>query len=191
MSGPVPRIGPSRSWPKSSGTTAGWSAGSSNWPGVGPAAGPGIRTRVFFSETAPRHGFFAAQWSDRLPVRAGIDAAALIVPPPGSAGEALAALDAEPILTARLSGLVTVVLPGLLAAYEDHRASASPVSERPVLAVLELISSVAPGENAAGVAILQRQLEGSDESNSIPEFTRDFERSFGEGFRVFPAVRPS
>jgi hypothetical protein len=155
------------------------------------AATEAPETRVFFSEVAPRHAAWSAQWSDRLPVRAGIDAAALVVPPPGPADEALAALDAEPSLTSRLSGLVTVVLPGLHAGYRAHRAGASPVSERPVLAVLALIASVSPGETASGVAILQRQLEGSDEANSVPEFTRDFERSFGEGFRVFPAVRPS
>jgi hypothetical protein len=147
--------------------------------------------RVFLSEVAPRHAAWSAQWSDRLPVRAGIDAAALVVAPPGPAGEGLDALAAEPGLTARLSGLVGVVLPGLLAAYEDFRDSASPVSERPVLAVLDLITSVIPGEIAAGGAILQRQLEGSEGANSVPEFTRDFERSFGEAFRVFPAVRPS
>jgi len=80
----------------------------------------------------------AGQWHDRLPVRAGVDVRALVVPPPDGIAEALDVLDTVPDLPIRLGGLVEPILTGLLAAYDDEVVRASPVSERPVLGLLEL-----------------------------------------------------
>jgi len=96
-----------------------------------PASGD-PELRVFFAEMSVRHAFLAAQWADRLPVRADVDPAALVVPPTDRAVEALDLLQAEPDLRARLRGLVEQLLPSLLGAYAGHRADASPVAEAPV-----------------------------------------------------------
>ena len=93
--------------------------------------------RVVLSEMSARHGFFAAQWRDRLPVRAGVDAGALIVAPPGPFGAALDLIESEPDLACVLGGLTTQILPRLVERYGRHLAQASPVSEAPVRAVLE------------------------------------------------------
>jgi hypothetical protein len=92
--------------------------------------------RVFLAALSRLHGLLANEWYDRLPVRAGIDPSALVVPPPGPLEGVFAALGAEPDLRARLAGLTGVVLPQLLAAYNGHLAQASPVAEGPVMAVL-------------------------------------------------------
>jgi hypothetical protein len=42
--------------------------------------------RLALSELSARHALWATQWRDRLPVRAGVDAEALVTPPPGPLG---------------------------------------------------------------------------------------------------------
>jgi hypothetical protein len=103
-----------------------------------------------------RHAELAAQWADRLPVRAGVDAAALVVPPPGRAAEALELLRAESDPLARLGGLVEQFLPGLLAMYAVHLTRASRVAEAPVRAVLELAAFYGEQEVTAGPDLLRR-----------------------------------
>jgi hypothetical protein len=151
------------------------------------AGGGSAAVRVFFSELSPQHAAAAAQWSDRLPVRAGVDAALLVTPPPGPLNGALGALDAEPDPTRRLGGLTKVVLPRVLSAYEEHRADASPVSEAPILAVLDSACQRISREITRGTGLLQRGLPDPGQA----EFCRDLERSFGGALSVSPGVRPS
>jgi hypothetical protein len=153
-------------------------------PGSGEPGAGDAEVRVALSEMSARHGFFAAQWRDRLPVRAGVDAGALIVAPPGPFGPALDLIEAEPDLARVLGGLTTQILPRLVERYGRHLAQASPVSEAPVRAVLEwavlstgrerelaglLLHRLAPeGERARSVgdfgALVQGLLEGATDS---------------------------
>jgi len=108
---------------------------------IAPGASAPIEAemRVIASEMSSWHGFVAGQWRDRLPVRAGVDAEALVVAPPGPLGPALELLEAETDLTRALGGLTEQILPALLVAYDEHLAQASPVSEAPVCALLGLV----------------------------------------------------
>ena len=54
----------------------GWATGAGD-PGLEPAV------RVWCAGVSRRHGLLAARWAERLPVRAGVDRAALVVPPTG------------------------------------------------------------------------------------------------------------
>ncbi|MGP0032819.1 MAG: hypothetical protein ACLPVF_20225 [Acidimicrobiales bacterium] len=139
----------------------------------------GPEIRVFFSEASARHGFFATQWRDRLPVRAGLDVPALVRPPPGAVGPALDRLAQATGPLPRLAGLV-VVLPRLLASYRRHLAGASPLSEAPVTAVLRLIDGGADRELSAGRDLVQRQLEAGADGGEVTQIQRDLERLFGE-----------
>jgi hypothetical protein len=114
--------------------------------------------RVFFSVASARHAAWSAQWRDRLPVRAGVDVAALVAAPGPGAAEAASLLEGQEDPVLQLAGLVTVLLPGLRSAYGAHLAQASPVSEGPVIAVLGQIGWAGDTEVAQGRALLEDRL---------------------------------
>jgi hypothetical protein len=116
--------------------------------------------RVFLSTLAQRHGALAAAWRDRLPVRAGVDAGALVVPPTGPAAAVVGVLAEAPDARALLGALTADVLPRLLAAYEADLAGSSAVSEGPVQAVL--LGALAEGDREieAAAALLVREVTG-------------------------------
>ena len=98
---PRRRGGASTSWPGWSAPTAGSRTGSSRSAGPGrarrpavPTAGSSRRCGVWCAGVSRRHGLLAARWAERLPVRAGVDAAALVTAPAGPLAEALDALAA-------------------------------------------------------------------------------------------------
>jgi len=155
--------------------------------------------RVFCSEASSWHGFMAGQWRDRLPVRAGVDAGALIVPAPGPVGEALELLGAETDVLGALGGLVGQILPALLAAYEEHLARASRVSEAPVRAVLGLAQPRAQLEIERGRELLRRGTSGSGEEGGpsggggkkAADVAARLRQVWGVGSTIFPAARAS
>ena len=115
----------------------------------------------------PRHALLAAQWHDRLPVRAGVDAEALVVPPPGPVDEALDLIASAPRLALVLGGLATQFLPWLREAYGRHLAQASPVSEAPVRAVLDDgPSALWESEIRLAGALVQRLAPGGEGARS-------------------------
>jgi len=148
---------------------------------------PGIR--VFFSETSFRRASFAAQWRDRLPVRAGVDVPTLIAAPAG-AGPVLGRLEeaGDPLL--RLGGLMTV-LPGLLSTYRRHLDGAWPVNEAPVMAVLRLIEGSEDRELRRGGSLLQRELEAAGRSTEVAEFCQGLKRDVAVTPCIAPAAQPS
>jgi predicted short-subunit dehydrogenase-like oxidoreductase (DUF2520 family) len=133
-----------------------------------------------------RHGDLARCWAERLPVRAGVDAAALVAPsaPLASAFDTLAAV-ADPMRGAGM--LAGPVLGGLDEAYARHLATASPVSEGSVAEVLLAARRALAAERASGQDVLRgMQAAGGDGPPGRDEFERAFEE-----IGIFPAVRPS
>jgi hypothetical protein len=158
--------------------------------GDAPAAGdPEIR--LYLSVLSARHASMAAQWRDRLPVRSGVDAAALVVPPPGPAGEVLDLCAAEPDLVLVLGGLVEPVLPALLDSYDHHLAHASVVREAPVRAVLELAGLVGRPEVEGGRALLRRVAGTPEQAEKVAAFGAGLQRRLGDLTGVFPRARAS
>jgi hypothetical protein len=139
---------------------------------------------VFWATAARRHGDLAQTWRERLPVRAGVDQDELLVAPPGPVSEALELLAGEAGALARLGGLVQVVLPRLLATYEAHAAAAAPVSEGPVLAVLDRARLEGGAECRVGHTLWQRHSDGG----GSPDVTRKLERMFEGVSGVSPGV---
>jgi hypothetical protein len=164
-------------------------AGDAGDPEAGEAGDAEVR--VVLSEMSARHGLLAAQWHDRLPVRAGVDAEALIVPPPGPVQEALELIASAPRLALVLSGLATQFLPRLREAYGRHLAQASPVSEAPVRAVLECAVLSLGGEIRLAGALVQRLEPGGEGARSVDGFDGLVQRLFGNAEDSFPGARAS
>jgi hypothetical protein len=117
--------------------------------------------RVFSAAVSRRHGVLAERWAARLPVRAGVDPAALVVPPPGLPWEVAAPLsETTPGEVAgagrRLGPLLDVLLPWLAGEYGAHLAVASPVNEAPVMEVLVEARRTALAEVRGGRRLLAR-----------------------------------
>ena len=106
------------------------------WAGAAESDSPwDAEFRVFFAASSMQHADLAARWSDRLPVRAGIDRDALVLPPAGALTSHLHALDAGTGFE-KLLGLVRGYLPHLVRGYSHHLAVANPASDAPVMTVL-------------------------------------------------------
>ena len=161
----------------------------------GPVSGepePGDpEVRVVLSEMSARHGFLAAQWRDRLPVRADVDADALIAPPAGSAREALDLIESEPRLLLVLGGLAGLFLPRLVDSYARHLAQASPVSEGPVRAVLECAALSAGREMVRARPLGQGCAPGRGRAESAGDGSSLLQRLLGERSDIIPAARVS
>jgi hypothetical protein len=172
-------------------------AGSRASAATSGAAAPGVadpgqaEIRVFLSVLSARHADLAGRWRARLPVRAGVDPHALIVRPPGAIGEVLDLIEAQPDLPSVLAGLVEQILPRLGQSYGRHLARATPVSEAPVRATLELALAWGGGEVAGGRTLLQGQTEGPGGAGKGVEFGSLLQRRL-EGLEgIFPRARAS
>jgi hypothetical protein len=143
--------------------------------------------RVWCAGVSRRHGLLAGRWAERLPVRAGVDAAALVAPPPGPLQGALMALEAGADHHARVAVLAQAVLPCLQAVYAAHERTATPVNEGPVLEVLVAARRTAAAEIGGGRMLLETSARGLTRD---AELGPEIERAFAET-GVLPAVRTS
>jgi hypothetical protein len=142
--------------------------------------------RVWCAASSRRHGALAGRWAERLPVRAGVDASALVRAPEGPLGPALGELAA----TGAIGGiglLIETVLPWVGGLYASHLSRASPVSEAPVIEVLVEARRAAAGEVQGGRPLLQRLPSGAQPSRHV---RKSFERALAHA-GILPAVRPS
>jgi hypothetical protein len=162
-----------------------WASGVTTGADSEDALDPALR--VWSAAVSRRHGLLAARWAERLPARAGVDAAALVAPPAGPLAGALEQLGARPDVPAGVAALVEVVLPGLQEVYAAHEQAASPVSEAPVLEVLAAARRAAAGEIGGGRLLLEGGPEGVTRDAALGS---GLERALAET-RVFPAVRAS
>ncbi len=160
-----------------------WATGASGNPGDGlPPA-----LRVWCAGLSRRHGLLAARWAERLPVRAGVDRAALVCAPPGPLAEALLAVAAASDARVGVGAMVEAVLPCLHAVYEAHGQTAAPVSEGSVLEVLAGAHRDLAAEISGGRALLKGSAHGLTRD---PALGPQVERAFA-GTHVFPAVHAS
>jgi hypothetical protein len=143
--------------------------------------------RVWCAGVSRRHGALAARWAERLPVRAGVERAALVAAPAGPLAGALGAMAATPDARVGVGTLVQTALPRLRAVYAQHRRTASPVSEGSVLEVLTAALQDLRAETSSGRALLQGSPGGLTRDAALGP---DVERAFAET-SVFPAVLPS
>jgi hypothetical protein len=172
------------------------SAPATDAAGTTDAAGAAeAEVRVVCSEMSSWHGFAAAAWWDRLPVRAGVDAGALVVPPAGPITEALDLLAGENDVLCAFGGLVGQIMPALLVAYDGELVHASPVCEAPVRALLDLVRPRIHHEIERGAALLhQGGTGGSAPTDAVGggvDAVHRLQRVLGAGSTIFPDVRAS
>jgi hypothetical protein len=154
---------------------------------AGPDGGLQPALRVWCAGVSRRHGLLAARWAERLPVRAGVDRAALVTAPAGPLAGALGAMAATPDARVGVETLVQSVFPRLRAIYGLHRRTASPVSEGSVLEVLGAAQQDLTDEIRTGRGLLQGSPGGLTRDAALGA---EIERAFAET-RVFPAVPAS
>ena len=166
--------------------TGAWATGSGPEPSE---AGGEPEARVWCAAVSRRHGALAGRWAERLPVRAGVDAAALVTAPEGppALGEALEELAATKEVAVRLAALVGTVLPWVGGVYGAHLAHAAPASEAPVVEVLVAARREGSAEIQGGLFLLRRLPEAGQPSGHLG---KTIERTF-KGDRASPAARPS
>jgi hypothetical protein len=152
-----------------------------------PGAGLPPALRVWCAGLSRRHGLLAARWAERLPVRAGVDRAALVCAPPGPLAEALHALAAASDARAGAASMVEAVLPRLQAVYEVHERTATPVNEGSVLEVLAGAHRDLAAEIGGGRTLLEGPADGLTRDAAL---SAQVERAFAET-HVFPAVPAS
>jgi hypothetical protein len=146
--------------------------------------------RVFCAALSRRHGALAERWAERLPVRAGLDAGALVQAPGAALEGALDELAASPVAPG-MTAVVGALLPRLRDVYAAHLRGAPPVSEGPVMEVLVQAHREIGGEIRGGATLIQRCPDGSGGAATlVQELVREVERAFA-GSGIFPAVRPS
>jgi hypothetical protein len=160
-------------------------------PGTGNPETGDPEIRVVLSEMSACHGFLAAQWRERLPVRAGVDPEPLIVPPPGPVGEALDLIDSEPRLALVLEGLATQFLPWLLDRYDRYLVQASAVSEAPVRSVLEWAALSNGREIREAGLLLQRLAPAGEGARSERNSGPRIQRLLKGAADTFPGARAS
>jgi hypothetical protein len=149
---------------------------------------------VFLAQSSRDHAESAERWRQRLPVRAGVEQAALIGPPAGPLADVFDRLEAESDLTRRLAGLSQVVLSRLMTTYAEHLRSASAVSEAAVMASLEVAGRRANREISSSRSFWKGLMEGhqgAERAAAVLEFVGELERPFGTSTGVFPGARPS
>jgi hypothetical protein len=155
---------------------------------AGPADDDVAALRVWSAATSRRHGALAGRWAERLPVRAGVESAALVTVPvePEGLAEAFEELGATKELAVGVSALVETVLPWVGGVYGSHLATATPVSEGSVMEVLVDARRDGWAEVQGGRSLLERLPEARKPSGHLEV---GFKRAFAPK-GVSPAVRP-
>ncbi len=154
----------------------------------GAVDGDVAELRVWSASTSRRHGALAGRWAERLPVRAGVESAALVTAPDGPEGlaEAFGELATTKELAVGVAALVETVLPWVGGVYGSHLAVATPVSEGSVMEVLAEARREGSAEIEGGRSLLGRLPKAGKPSGHLGE---PFKRALATK-GVSPAVRP-
>jgi len=118
--------------------------------------------KLLLATQAPRHAWHAGLWRERLPVASGLPSVAGGAP----SDEWAAVLEAVSGLSGsveRLVGAYRVVVPRLVTAYRWHLGRAEPVSDAPVIRVLQLVLADEEAGWQEGEEAVQSLLGTADE----------------------------
>jgi hypothetical protein len=156
------------------------------------AARPGgdAEVQVWCAAAARRHGDLATRWAERLPVRAGVEAGALVRAPSPQVASAIDRLSGLADTGVALGVLVATVLPKLGEIYGAHLETASPVREAAVAEVLVESRRNALGETWSGRSVVRNLGDRAARGARAADLVTDFEQAF-DNFYVFPAVPAS
>ena len=115
-----------------------------------------VTLKLMFDRHSQHHAWRAAQWWDRLPVLAEVERDSLVVAPAPAVTKAMDAVDGCTTAVGRLAAAYRFALPRMFAAYQHHRASASPVSDASSLRTLGHVGPDLAADWGEGEVSLQR-----------------------------------
>jgi hypothetical protein len=147
-------------------------------------------SQVWCAAVSRHHGMLAARWAERLPVRAGVDAGALIRAPSEGLADAFAALSEVDDVSVGVAVVARSVLPWLGETYLAHHRVASAVSEAPVSEVLMEARRIITAETTGGQSVVRNLGDESELQSSTGDLVTYFAR-ITDKWCVFPAVRTS
>ena len=172
--------------------TGAWASGSgvSGSAESREGAARAAESQVWSAAASRRHGLLAARWVERLPVRAGVDAGALVTAPSADLAGAFAALgEVEDALV----GVVVVagtVLPWLGGIYLAHLRAASAVTESSVADVLMEARRIIVSETTGGQSVVRNLGDESELQTRTGDLVTQFVQIVDKSC-VFPAVPTS
>lgn len=135
---------------------------------------PEAEVRVVLGVHADHHAWHARMWRERIPRVHIFDADALVAPAPG-ADAVVGALRAAEGTVERLAGAYRAVVPALVAAFGEHRRSASPLADGPVVRALELAGRDLVADWTEGDALLRSLVRTADDVARAADATRTVE----------------
>lgn len=147
------------------------------------------RSVVLLDRHSQHAAWRAAQWWERLPVRAGIEREDLVVAPQGwqealgPAGGHLPAPDGDPAL---LAVVHRVLLARLLARYRHHLERTSPVSDGPVIRTLGQVLADLRTDREDGEAVCFDHLDDAATLERAWAAAQQVESAFLVDYRGLP-----
>jgi hypothetical protein len=146
--------------------------------------------QVWSAAASRRHGLLATRWVERLPVRAGVDAAALVRAPSDDLAAAFAALGQVDDAPAGAAVLAGTVLPWLGGIYLAHLQVASAVTESSVAEVLLEARRIGVADTTGGQSIVRNLGDESELRTRTGDLVTQFAQIV-DTLCVFPAVPTS
>lgn len=127
---------------------------------------PELDVKIRLSACSYKHAGHADLWRTHVPLLAGMDVELLTVPANDHvalAMDALATPGSPDATVERLAGLYRAVLPHVIAIYQHHLNSASPVTDGPTIRCLQLILSDEIEDWQEGEMMLRSLIKTSEE----------------------------
>jgi hypothetical protein len=120
---------------------------------------PELEAKATLAAQSHHHAWHAELWHGLLPgIPDHLRPADLVVPAGEGARKLAGALAGSTGTVERLVGLYRVALPQLIAAYTDHLAATTPVTDAPTIRALRLVLADEEEDRAAGEALLAATL---------------------------------
>jgi hypothetical protein len=142
-----------------------------------------LDAKLLFDRHSQHHAWRGDQWWDRLPVLADVDRSGLVAAPSGQVAEVAVALEGLDGTIPRLAGAYRLVLPRLVAAYEQHRLEASPPSDAAVMRTLDIVLPDAVADWRHGEVLLQQLLAEETQVQLAADTVARLERLLVKGRR--------
>ena len=139
-----------------------------------------------FSVWAQHHAWHAEVWLRRLPELRELDVAALVVPPSPEVASCLATLSAAASTLERVAGLVRVIIPHTVVAYDRRLGSANPVADAPVIRALRQVLVDEVEHWREGEALLHPLLVGTAEVRQAADLGAAIEGALVAGGGLLP-----
>lgn len=142
-----------------------------------------LDAKLLFDRHSQHHAWRGEQWWDRLPVLADVDRRGLVVAPSAQVAELAAALSDLEGTVPRLAGAYRLALPRLVAAYQDHRLTASPSSDESMIRTLDMVLPDVVSDWREGEVLLQQRLADETQVQLAADTVAGLERLLVRGRR--------